>query len=239
VRRPAAPLPLPVGQHHLKRPVGRDRRAGPIDEHERLPGREGGGRGHEDGVTGLGHGGRAASAPGLGQDQRPGRILGRLAQVQAAHAGRTAGRDQRSDDPDGLVTVDHQMRHAVAHELSEHNRVGSAGEHRQIGHSPAVIGRSHVRRHPADGPGDPGGLARAHVGGAETTRRGVRRARHPRPQAADPGDARRGEQRGDARANAISAVDPHERRAAAREHGCATVAMAIGKRGTGQLGGKL
>jgi hypothetical protein len=236
VRRPAAPLPLPVGQHHLKRPVGGDRLVGPVDERKRLPGREGRGRRDENGVAGLRHGGRTTGATGLGEDQRPLRVPGRLAQVQAAHAGRTPGRDQRSDDTDGLIPADHQMRHAVAHELGEHNRVGPAGEHRQVGQSAAVVGRSHVRCHPADGPGDSRGLACAHVGGTETGRRGVRRTRDPRHQAADPGHPGRGEQRGDARAHATRAVNAHERRAAVRQYGRAAVTVAIGKRGAGQLG---
>jgi len=110
------------------------------------------------------------------------------------------------------------MRHAVAHELGEHDRVGPAGEHRQVGHPVAVIGGSHVRRHAADGTGDASGLASPDVGGAKSGRRGVRRTGYPRHQAAHPGDPRRGEQRGDARANATRAVHAHERRAAAREH---------------------
>jgi hypothetical protein len=133
VRRPAAPLPLPVGQHHLKRPVGGGRLVGPVDERERLPGREGGGRRHQNGVAGLRQGGRTTGAAGLGEDERPLRVAGCLAQVQAAHAGRMPGGDQRSDHADRLVPADHQMRHAIAHELGQHNRVRSAGEHRQVG----------------------------------------------------------------------------------------------------------
>jgi len=238
VWRPATPLPLPVGQHHLERPVDGGGLAGSIDERQRLPRRESRGRRHEHGVAGLRHGGRAACATGLGEDDRPCRVPRRPAQVKAAHAGRTPGQDERPDHTDRLVPGGHQVRHAAAHELGEDNRVGPAREHRQVGHPAAVVGGPHVRRHAADGPGDSGGLARPDVGGAEAGRRGVRRARYPRRQAAHPGDPRRGEQRGDARAHATRAVHANERRAAAREHGRAPVAVAIGERGTGQLGGK-
>ena len=39
--RPAAPLPLPLGQHQLERPVGGRRLSRPVDQHERLGGGEG------------------------------------------------------------------------------------------------------------------------------------------------------------------------------------------------------
>jgi hypothetical protein len=227
------PLPLPVGQHHLERPVDGERLAGAIDERERLPGRQRSGSRREHGVAGLRHDGRAASAPGLREDQRPGRVPRRLAQVEAAHAGRTSGHDQRPDHPDRLVRVDHQLRHAVAHELGKYHRVRSAGQHREFRYSAAVVGRPHLRRHPVDGPGDPAGLAGPHVSGAEAGRRGVPRSRYPRRQAAHPGNARGGEQRGDARADAARAVDADERRAATREHRRAAVAVPIGERGAG------
>ena len=238
MRRPAAPLPLPVGQHHLKRPVGGDRLVGPVDEGKHLPGREGRGRRHEDAVAGLRRGGRTTGATGLGEDKRPRRVPRRPAQVQAAHAGRTSGRDQRSDDTDRLVSADHQVRHAVAHELGEHDRVGSAGEHRQVGYATAVIGGAYLWRHSTDGRGDPGGPASPHVRDAETTRRGVRRTRYPRHPTAHPGDSRRGKQRGDARADAVRAIYPHKCRAPTREYRRPAVAVAIGKRGAGQLGGE-
>ena len=53
VGRPAAPLPLPVGQHQLERPVGGGGLARPVDQRERLRGREGGGRRREHGVARL------------------------------------------------------------------------------------------------------------------------------------------------------------------------------------------
>ena len=236
--RPVTPLPLPVGQHHLERAVGDGALAGSIDEHQRLPRRESRGRCHQHGVAGLWHGGRASCATCLGEDDRPCRVPRRLAQVKAAHAGRTPGQDEWPDHTDRLVTCGHQMRHAVAHELGEHNRVGPAREHRQVWHPAAVVGGPHVRRHAADGPCDSGSLARPDVGGAEAGRRGVRRTCDPCRQAAHPGDPRRGEQRGDARAHATRAVHANERRAAAPEHGRAPVAVAIGDRGAGKLGSK-
>jgi hypothetical protein len=237
VRRPAAPLPLPVGQHHLERPVGGGRLVGPVDERERLPGGEGRGRRHQNGVACLRHGGRTTGAAGLGEDKRPLRVPCCLAQVQAAHAGRAPGRDQRSDHADGLVPADDQVRHAVAHEPGEHNRVGSAGEHRQVGQATAVVGGAYLGRHPVDGGGDPGGPAGPHVRDAETARRGVRRTRYPLHPAAHPGNSRRGDQRGDARAHPVGAIDPHERGVPTREHRRAAVTVTVGERGAGQLGG--
>jgi hypothetical protein len=113
--RPAAPVPLPVRQHHLERPVGGGRLAGPVDKRERLRGRQRGGRRRQRGVARLRLGERAASTAGLREDDRPGRIAGRLAQVHAAHAGRPPGQHQRPDHPDRLVRLHHQVRHAVAH----------------------------------------------------------------------------------------------------------------------------
>jgi hypothetical protein len=84
---PAAPLPLPVGQHQLERSVDGGRLADPVDQRERLRGREGGGRRREHGVASLRNRDRAAGAPGLREDARPGRIARRLAEVHAAHAG--------------------------------------------------------------------------------------------------------------------------------------------------------
>jgi hypothetical protein len=85
--RPAAPVPLPVGQHQLKRPVGGGRVAGPVDQHQRLGGGEGGGGRRERSVARLRNRERPAGAAGLREDPRPGRIPRCLAQVDAAHAG--------------------------------------------------------------------------------------------------------------------------------------------------------
>jgi hypothetical protein len=234
--RPAAPVPLPVRQHHLQRPVGGGRLAGPVDERERLRGREGGGRRREHGVARLRLGERAAGAAGLRQDDGPGRIPGRLAEVHAARAGRPPGQDERPDHPDRLLRVHEQVRHAVAHQLGEHHRVGSAGEHGQIGQPAAVVGRAHLPRHPVDRAFDPRGPAGAHVGGAEPARGDVGRRRQPSVGAAHPGDSGRREERGDAAAHPARAVHPRERRAAAGEHRRPAVAVPVGQRRAGQLG---
>jgi hypothetical protein len=234
--RPAAPVPLPVRQHHLERPVGGGRLAGPVDERERLRGREGGGRGREHGVARLRHGERAASASGLREDHRPGRIAGRFAQVDAARAGRPPGPHQRPDHPDRLVRVHQQVRHAVAHQLGDQHRVGPTGDHRQIGQPTAVVGRADLPRHPVNRAGDPGRPARPHIGGTEPTRGGVGRRRQPGVSAAHPGDTGRRQERGDAGAHPARAVDPGERREAAGEHRRAAVAVPVGQRRARQLG---
>jgi hypothetical protein len=237
VGRPAAALPLPVGQHQLKRPVGGGRLARPVDQHQRLRGREGGGRRRERGVARLRNRERAAGSPGLREDARPGRIPGRLAEVQAAYAGRLPRPDERADHPDRLVGVDHQMRHAVPHQVVENHRVGPAGEHRQVGQPPAVVGGSHLARHPVHGPGDPGRPFRAHVGEAEPARGDVGRGRGPGVQAAHPRDAGRGQERRDAGADPARAVDPGERGPAAGQHRRPAVAVPVGEGGAGQLRG--
>ena len=234
--RPPAPVPLPVRQHHLQRPVGGGRLAGPVDERERLRGREGGGRGGEDGVARLRCGERAARPARLREDGRPGRVTGGPAEVQAARAGRPPGQHQRPDHPDRLVRVHQQVRHPVAHQLGDHHRVGSAGEHGQIGQPTAVVGRPGLPRHPVDRAGDPGRPAGAHVGGAEPARGGVGGRRHPGIGAAHPGDTGRREERGDAGADPARAVDPREHRAAAGEHRRPAVAVPVGQRRASQLG---
>jgi hypothetical protein len=188
MRRPAAPVPLPVRQHHLESPVGGGRLAGPVDERERLRGRQRGGRRREHGVARLRRGERAAGAAGLREDDRPGRIPGRLAEVQAAGAGRPPGQDERSDHSDRLVRVHQQVRHVGAHQLGDHHRVGTAGEHGQIGQPTAVVGRAGLPRHSVDRAGDPCGPARAHVGGTEPAWGGVGRRRQPGVGATHPGD---------------------------------------------------
>ena len=234
--RPAAPVPLPVRQHHLERPVGGGRLAGPVDERERLRGRQRGGRRREHGVAGLRRGERAAGAARLREDGRPGRIPGRLAQVDAARAGRPPGQDERPDHPDRLVRVHQQVRHAVAHQFGDDHRVRPAGEHRQIGQPVAVVGRPHLPRHPVDRAGDPGRPARPHIGGAEPARGDVGWRRQPGVGAAHPGDTGRREERRHAGADPARAVDPRERRPAAGEHRRAAVAVPVGQRRAGQLG---
>jgi hypothetical protein len=234
--RPAAPVPLPVRQHHLERPVGGGRLAGPVDERERLRGRQRGGRRRERGVARLRHGERAAGPAGLRQDERPGRIPGRLAEVNAARAGRPPGQHERPDHPDRLVSVHQQVRHRVAHQLGDHHRVWPPGEHGQIGQPVAVIGRADLARHPVDRAVDPGRPAGAHVGGAEPARGGVGRRCQPAVGAAHPGDTGRREERGDAGAHPARAVDPRERRAAAGEHRRTAVTVPVGQRRAGQLG---
>ena len=59
----------------------------------------------------------------------------------------------------------------------------------------------------------------------------------PLSMAAHPGDAGGGEERRDAGAHPPRAVDPRERGPAAGEHRRAAVAVPVGKRGAGQLGG--
>jgi hypothetical protein len=229
-------VPLPVRQHHLERPVDGGRLAGPVDERERLRGRERGGRGREHGVARLRRGERAAGPARLRQDGGPGRIPGRLAEVDAARAGCPAGQHERPDHPDGLVRVHQQVRHAVAHQVGDQHRVGPAGEHGQIGQPAGVVGRADLPCHPVDRAGDPGRLAGADVGGAEPARGGIGRPRQPAVGAAHPGDAGRRQERGDAGAHPARAVHPGERRATAGEHRRAAVAVPVGQRRAGQLG---
>ena len=157
MRRPAAPLPLPVGQHHLERPVGGGRLAGPVDERERLRGRERGGRRREHGVARLRHRERAARRrrPGRGCAARPGRgpsCSGPGSARRPTGRGRTSG----PTTPIASSACTTRCGTPVPHELGEHHRVGSAGEHRQVGQPPAVVGGAHLARHPVDGAGDPG-----------------------------------------------------------------------------------
>jgi hypothetical protein len=133
--------------------------------------------------------------------------------------------------------VHHQVRHAVPHQVGHHHRIGPADEHGQVGQSAAVVGGLHLPRHPMDRAADPGRAARAHVGQAEPARRDVGRPRCPAVQAAHPGQAGRRQERRDAGAHPPRAVDPRERRPAAGEHRRAAVAVPVGKRGAGQLGG--
>ena len=105
------------------------------------------------------------------------------------------------------------------------------------GSRPAVVGGSHLPRHPVDGAGDPGRPFRAHVGQAEPARGDVGRRRGPGVQAAHPRDAGRRQERRDAGADPARAVDPGERGPAAGEHRRPAVAVPVGERGAGQLGG--
>jgi hypothetical protein len=125
----------------------------------------------------------------------------------------------------------------VPHEVVEHHRVGPAGEHRQVGQPPAVVGGSHLARHPVDGAGGPGLPFRAHVGQAEPARGDVGRGRGRGVQAAHPRHAGRGQQRRDAGADPARAVDPGERGPAAGQHRRPAVAVPVGERGAGQLRG--
>jgi hypothetical protein len=235
--RPAAPVPLPVRQHHLERPVGGGRLTRPVDERERLRGRQRGGRRREHGVARLRHRERTAGAARLRENGRPGRVPGRLTEVHAARAGRPPGQDERPDHPDRLVRVHQQVRHPVAHQLGDHHRVGPAGEHGQLGQPAAVVSRARLPRHPVDRAGDPLRPARPHIGGAEPARGDVGRRCQPGVGAAHPGDTGRREERRDAGADPARAVDPRECRPAAGEHRRAPVAVPVGQRRAGQLGG--
>jgi hypothetical protein len=132
--------------------------------------------------------------------------------------------------------VHQQVRHPVADQVGQHHRVGPAGDHRQVRPPAAVIGGADLARHPVHRPGHPVGPARPHVRGCEATRGGVGRDRHPGVSAAHPGDAGRGQERGDAGADPARAVDPGKRRPAAGEHRRPAVAVPVGKRGAGQFG---
>jgi hypothetical protein len=235
--RPAAPLPLPLGQHQLERPVGGRRLSRPVDQHERLGGGEGGGRRRQHGVARLRNRERAAGAAGLRQDARPGRIPRRLAEVEAAHAGPLSRPDERPDHPDRLVRVRHQVRHPVPHQVVENDRVRPAGEHGQVGQPTAVVGGSHLARDPVDGAGDRSRLPRAHVGQAGPGRGDVGRGRRAGVHAAHPRDAGRRQERRDAGPDPARAVDPGERGPAAGEHRRPAVAVPVGQRGAGKLGG--
>jgi hypothetical protein len=128
------------------------------------------------------------------------------------------------------------MRHAVPHQLVENHRVGPAGEHRQVGQPPAVVGGPHLARHPVHGAGDPGRPLGAHVGHPEPARGDVGRDRGPGVQAAHPRDAGSGQERRDAGADPARAVDPGERGPAAGQHRRPAVAVPVGEGGAGQLG---
>jgi hypothetical protein len=229
-------VPLPVRQHHLERPVSGGRLAGPVDERERLRGRQRRGRRRERGIACLRHGERPAGPARLREDDRPGRIAGRLAQVHAARAGRPPGQHQRPDHPDRLVGLHQQVRHAVAHQLGEQHRVGPAGQHRQIRQPAAVVGGARLPRHLVDRAGDSHRPAGAHVGHDQAARHDVGRRRQPGVQAAHPGDTGSREERRDAGTDPARAVDPRERRPAAGEHRRAAVAVPVGQRRAGQLG---
>jgi hypothetical protein len=129
------------------------------------------------------------------------------------------------------------MRHTVPHQLGQQYRVGPAGQHGQIWQPTAVVGGLHLPRHPMDGAGDPDRPFRAYVREAEAARRDVRRRRHPGVQAVHPRNAGRSQERRDAGAHPARAVNPGERGPAAGEHRRAAVAVPVGKRGAGELGG--
>ena len=235
--RPAAALPLPVRQHQLKRAVGGRGLARPVDQRERLGGGEGGGRRRQHGVACLRDGKRAACAAGLREDARPGRVPCRLAQVEAADAGRLPRPDQRPDHPDRLVRVRDQVRYPVPHQVVEDHRVRSAGQHGQVGQPAAVVGGPHLARDPVDGAGDRGRPPGAHLGQAGPGRGEVGRRRRSGVHAAHPRDPRRRQERRHAGPDPARAVDPGERGPAAGEHRRPAVAVPVGERGAGQLGG--
>jgi hypothetical protein len=234
---PAAALPLPVGQHQLERAVGGGGLARPVDQHQRLGGGDGRGGRRQRGVARLRHRERAAGAACLRENARPGRVARRLAQVKAAHAGRPTRQHQRPDHPDRLVRRHHQVRHPVPGQLVDNHRVGAAGEHGQVGQPTAVVGGPHLPRHPVHGAGDPGRPLLADVGLAEPARGDVGRGRRPAVRTAHPRDAGRRQKRRDAGADPARAVDPGERGPAAGEHRRPAVAVPVGERGAGQLGG--
>ncbi len=236
MRRPAAALPLPAGKHHLQRGVRGGRLAGTVDERERLRGGERRGRRREHGVARLRAGRRPAVTAGLGEDPRPRRVAGRLAQVQAAHARRAAGQDQRPDHADRLFRVHGQVRHPVADERGEQHRVRPAGEHRQVGQPARVVRGAYLGRHPVHRAGDRDGPGRPHVRGAKARWRDVRRLGQAGVTAAHPGDSGRGEERGDAGAHPARAVYPGERRPPPGKHRRTAVPVPVGKRGARQLG---
>jgi hypothetical protein len=129
------------------------------------------------------------------------------------------------------------MRYPQPHQVGQRHRVGPAGEHGQVGQPAGVVCGLHLPRHPVDRAGNPGRPFRAHVREAEPARRDVRRRRHPGVHAAHPRDAGRREERRDAAADPARAVDPDERGPAAGEHRRPAVAVPVGERGAGELGG--
>ena len=233
--RPAAAVPLPVRQHDLQRRPDRGRGDDPVEERQRLGGRQRRRGGGEHRVARLRRGCRTAVA-GLGEDQRPGRVAGRLAQVDAAGAGRPAGQHQRADRSDRLVRPRQQVGHPLPGQPGQQDRVGPPGDHRQVGPPPDVVGGARLRRHPPHRPRHRGRPPGTDVGRPQAGRGDVGGARRRRVDAAHPGHPGRGEERGDARAHPAGPVDAGERRPAARQHRRPAVAVPIGERGAGQLG---
>ncbi len=232
--RPAAAVPLPVRQHDLERRAGRGGLARPVDERERLGGRQRRRRGGEHGVAGLRPGGGRAVTR-LGEDPRPGRVTGRLAQVDAASAGRPPGQHQRPHRPDRLLRPRQQVGHPLTGERGQQHRIGPPGDHRQVRPPPGVVGRARLRRDPLHRPRHPGGPPGAHVGRPQAGRGDVGGVRCRRVHAAHPGHPGRGEERGDARAHPPGPVDAGERGPAARQHRRPAVAVPVGERGARQL----
>ena len=179
----------------------------------------------------------AAGAAGLGEDPRPGRIAGRLAQVHAADAGRAPGhapavRPRRSPRPRCTTRCGTRSRMSAA---------SSTGSGR-----PVITARSGSRR---------ASFAVRTSGATRCTARATPAAllaptsAAPRPagvtsaasavagvQAAHPGDPGRGEERRDAGTHPAGAVDPGERRPPPGQHRRAAVAVPVGQRGARQLG---
>lgn len=236
MRRPGSPLPLPAGQHHLEGGADRGGFRRQVDERERLARGQRRGRGGQHRVAGPGRGGRAAEVTDLGQDPRPGRVTCRLAQVDAALTGRAPRHRERPHHPDGLVRVDHQVRHAVPGERGKQYRVGPAGQHRQVGQPGRVVSGAGLRCHPAHRAGRPGRAGLAHVVGAEARGHDVGRLGDGTVGAAHPADTGGGEERGDAGAYPSRTVDPGEGRPPPREHRRTAVGVPVGEGGAGQLG---
>jgi hypothetical protein len=129
------------------------------------------------------------------------------------------------------------MRHALAHEVGQHHRVGPAGEHGQVRPAAVVVGGLYLPRHPVHRPGGPDRPFRADVGEAEPARSDVGRDRDPAVHAAHPRDAGCRQERRDAGAHPARAVDPGEHRPATGKHRRPAVAVTVGERGAGELGG--
>jgi hypothetical protein len=231
---PAAAVPLPVRQHDLECRPGRGRGARPVDEGERLRGRQRRRRSREHGVACLGPGGGITVAR-LGEDPRPGRVTGRLAQVDAAGAGRPARQHQRPYRADCLLRPRQQVRHPLAGQCGQQHGIGPPRDHRQVRPPPGVISRARLRCDPLHRPRHPGRPAGADVGRPQAGRGDVGRVRRRRVYAAHPCDPGRGEERGDAGAHPPGPVDAGERGPAAREHRRPAVAVPVGQRGAGQF----
>jgi hypothetical protein len=234
VRRPGAALPLPVREDQLKRRVSGGWAAGPVEVHERLRRRQGGRRGGEHGIAGLGRGGRVAGA-GLGEDPGPGGIAVRLAQVHAAHARRAAGQHERADHADRLVRAHHQVRHPVPGQRGGQQRVRPAGEHHEVRLAAGIVHGAHLGRDPVDGTGDARGPACPGIVHPDARRRDVRGLRRPVVRAAHPRHPGRREERRDAGADPARAVHPHVSRPPPGQHRRAAVGVPVCEGGARHL----